>query len=136
MKRILSPFAALMTITLSAVLCCCLHGCSPIRDYKTTCQGVLYSDSTKTMPLAHDTLIVREDGVIAIMETDEYGRFGFSWWNNGVDQTSSSDAKSNYLVYFICLDGDTLWAGSTSSEHKEIVIYPGINWRKNYGYAE
>ena len=86
-------------------------------------RGTLYTDSTKTTPIAGDTLIFREstDGIwsgasstyLGYAVTDAQGRWGFQYirgFQNPYMQ-ESSNAKMSYVEYFLLIKhgDDTLF---------------------------
>lgn len=118
-------------MVLAAVTMSCF-GCFNEQDRKTSIQGTLYTDSTlsATIPDATLTVTAAPDGPLATMKTDTEGRFGLSWWSNGVDKQVPEGAKFQYHnpPFWICYKGDTLFAGEQGHNYKNQELYPGKAW--------
>lgn len=129
----------LLPLLLAAVLCAVmLTGCMPQIDVKTVLRGTLYADSTMILPLAGDTLVVMDSklGKVGVSLTDDSGHFAFSYWSNGIDANPEAKFQIEYPPVFLCRHGDTLWAGESHVGYNNIVLYPGIDWKRGGWYAK
>ena len=126
--------------------------CEPYSEQVV--RGTLYADSTKTSPIAGDTLIFREstDGIgpyasstyLGYAVTDAQGRWGFQYirgFQNPYIQ-ESSNAKMSFVEYFLLIirGNDTLfwdYVGTFSSGNGDTLdLWPGKWQRPDWWYPE
>lgn len=126
---------ALLGIMACVVL---MHSCFPGRDYKTEIIGTFYTDSTLSMPVANDTLVVIdcEMGKVGISLTDDSGHFAFSYWSNGGDAHPNAKFQMYWGEFYLCDNGDTLCILERHNKYENVVLYRGQkNWRGGW-YAK
>lgn len=113
---------------LSIVLC--LASC--IDDRQTFVSGTLYTDSTLTTPIAHDTLLfywMHNSKYIGQSITDDLGDFAISFWENGADtwdDTYLSKFQMDYPMFLIKYKGDTLETMMSHGKITWLELYPGM----------
>ena len=102
-------------------------------------RGTLYADSTKTTPIAGDTLVFRESDYyidpdadskyLGYAVTDNRGRWAFKYirgFDNPYMQEPAG-AKLSMIEYFLLIihGNDTLYWGHAGSNMENIDIWPG-----------
>lgn len=129
-------------LTAAAILggaLCLLAGCNPYSEH--VMRGTLYTDSTKTTPIAGDTLTFFEtswierdaqDNYLGQAVTDSRGRWGFQYIRGFKNPYTSrpAGAKMEIEEYFLLIvrGHDTLYWQSVGRSKDTLALWPG-GWR-------
>lgn len=125
-------------LTVVLLMLISMTACFDNHDYRTVVSGTLYTDSTFSTPIAHDTLRYyryRDSEPLGFSVTDDTGAFAFSFWWSGADtwdDTYQSKFQFEYPWFMIKYKNDTLWMSESYGKKRGLKLYPGIEVRDYY----